>query len=62
MPEATDAKQNMYGTGRLVETLNRVPDEAPAQILEHVKQSVDAFYGDEPQFDDLTMLCLRING
>ena len=60
VPEATDAQQNMYGTARLVETLNRVPDESPAHILEHVKRSVDAFAKDEPQFDDLTMLCLRM--
>ena len=30
-------------------------------LLKDVRNHVDGFVGDEPQFDDLTMLALKIN-
>ena len=32
------------------------------EICAAVKADVDAFVGDAPQFDDITMLCLSYNG
>ncbi|MBQ1438683.1 MAG: serine/threonine-protein phosphatase, partial [Solobacterium sp.] len=62
VPEATDAQDNMFGTDRMLETLNKYADAAPKQILEEVRSSVDRFVKDAEQFDDLTMLCLEYRG
>jgi len=56
VPEATNAKDEMYGSGRLLNVLNSNKDDDPKELLLHVKESVDAFVGDAPQFDDLTMM------
>ncbi|WP_051588949.1 SpoIIE family protein phosphatase [Ruminococcus sp. NK3A76] len=60
VPEATDASDEMFGTDRLLETLNRRKDEDinVVALLEDVKKSVDDFVGEADQFDDLTMLGL----
>ena len=62
VPEATNADTVLYGTDRMLEILNRNPQLDPEQLLAVVKEDVDRFVGDAPQFDDLTMLCVRYNG
>ncbi|MBO6157654.1 MAG: SpoIIE family protein phosphatase [Firmicutes bacterium] len=59
VPEAMTAGRELFGMERLVDTLNEVPDANPREILQHMKDSVDAFVGSAPQFDDLTMLCME---
>ncbi|MBO5576419.1 MAG: PP2C family protein-serine/threonine phosphatase [Ruminococcus sp.] len=61
VPEATNAQEEMYGTQRLVDQLNKMKGASPKELLEGVHKSVDEFVGDAPQFDDLTMLCIRRN-
>ena len=56
--EATDANNNLYGMERLETALNRVADRSPEEILPAIKADIDAFVGEAPQFDDITMLCL----
>ena len=60
--EANDPRQNLFGLERLTEALNRQPDAACQQQIANVKEAVDAFVRDAPQFDDLTMLCMQYNG
>jgi sigma-B regulation protein RsbU (phosphoserine phosphatase) len=62
VPEATDANKKMFGTERMIAALNEHVDRSPKEILHGVRQAVDAFVGDEEQFDDLTMLCLEYRG
>ena len=31
----------------------------PEALLTHVKRDIDAFVGEAPQFDDITMLCME---
>ena len=31
----------------------------PTELLPKIKMDIDAFVGDAPQFDDITMLCLE---
>ena len=62
VPEAGGTRSNMYGTERMLKTLNSCPDAGPEELLKKIRADVDAFAGTEPQFDDLTMLCLRYNG
>ena len=57
--EATDANNNLYGAERLAAVLNTVKDKTPNDILPAVKNDMDKFVGDAPQFDDITMLCLE---
>lgn len=57
--EATDANNQLFGMERLEVTLAKLADKAPADILSGVKADIDAFVGEAPQFDDITMLCLE---
>ncbi|MCR5782765.1 MAG: PP2C family protein-serine/threonine phosphatase [Clostridia bacterium] len=59
--EATDADERLYGMERLETALNTVVDKTPEEILPAVKADIDAFVGDAPQFDDITMLCFSYN-
>lgn len=56
--EATDSSDAMYTEERLLRTLDRTEDD-PKIICETVKADVDEFVGNAPQFDDITMLCLK---
>jgi sigma-B regulation protein RsbU (phosphoserine phosphatase) len=54
--EATDSEQELYGTDRMLEALNKDPNAKPEVLLHNVRESIDVFVGDAPQFDDITML------
>ncbi len=56
--EATNQENELFGMERLAGSLNRVKDREPKDIITSVKQDIDAFVGNAPQFDDITMLCL----
>ena len=60
VPEATNANEEMFGTQRLVDRLNEMPDASPKELLEGVHKEVDTFVGEAPQFDDLTMLGITL--
>ena len=61
-PEANDKENNMFGMDRLVESLNKEPDDEPVDLIKAMKQSISEFVGDADQFDDLTMLCFKYKG
>lgn len=60
--EATDFQNQLYGEERLLELMNQNLDSDTQKICEEVKRDVDIFVGEAPQFDDITMLCLKYNG
>lgn len=60
VPEATNADEEMFGLERLTEALNQNPEANLQELLTNVKASVDNFVGEAPQFDDLTMLAIRL--
>ncbi len=62
VPEATNAENELYGTDRMILALNQNPQAVPETILSTVRADVDKFVGAAPQFDDLTMLCIRYYG
>lgn len=62
VPEATNGNNELYGMERLNHILNQNIQSTPEKVLEEVKADVDAFVGDAPQFDDITMLCLDYRG
>lgn len=57
--EATDANEQLYGMERLEAVLNRNTGKKPEELLPLIKADIDAFVGEAPQFDDITMLCLE---
>lgn len=57
--EATDKDGRLYGMSRLGEILAQNAALPPTELLVKVKEDIDAFVGDAPQFDDITMLCLE---
>lgn len=59
VPEAVNEKEEMFGTDRLIEVLNRDPEADPEQAIEGVRNAVNGFSGEAEQFDDMTMLCLE---
>ena len=62
VPEATNAQKELFGVERTVNVLNEDPDRLPEEVLKAVTDGVSEFVGSAPQFDDLTMLCIRYNG
>ena len=60
--EATNSAKELFGTDRMINVLQSREDGTPKEILDTVEQAVQEFAGTEPQFDDLTMLCLQYNG
>lgn len=60
--EATNASDELYGEDRLHSILEKYKDASMQVICEGVKRDVDAFVGEAPQFDDITMLALRYFG
>ncbi len=57
--EATNAEDELYGMSQLETVLNCHRDLSPTRLLPAVKEDIDHFVGDAPQFDDITMLCLE---
>ena len=58
VPEATNINNELYGMQRLGIILNKVKDKKPDEILPAIKNDIDEFVGEAPQFDDISMLCL----
>ncbi len=60
--EATDAHDELFGEERLTDALNVDPNAVPKDLLSNVRAGIDAFVGEAPQFDDITMLGFRYFG
>lgn len=59
--EAQDVGEVLYDEPRLIRTLGGLGTIHPEEIIATVQRSVEAFVGDAPQFDDITMLSLRFD-
>ena len=60
--EATDAHNALFGNDRMLAALNQDPDAEPEKLLRTVREHIDAFVGEAPQFDDITMLGFKYKG
>ena len=60
--EATNAEFELYEEERLINCIKKNYDKSCKEICDLVKEDVDAFVKDAPQFDDITMLCLEYVG
>ena len=71
LPEAINSEEEQFGTDRMLEALEKGIDLSAQngeagydraslkEFLRQVRRQVDDFVGDTPQFDDMTMLCLK---
>ena len=58
--EAMNAKNQMFGSSRLLDVLRGLGPEAPARVVTgSVMSAVRGFVGGHPQSDDITLLALR---
>ena len=62
VPEATNARNELFGTERMLAALNRDPNASPKELLLTIRGEIDFFVGDAPQFDDITMLSFQYAG
>ena len=58
--EAVNSSMEQFGTERILETLHQFGDRSPKAIVAALNAAVREFVGEEPQFDDVTMLCLEL--
>ena len=59
LPDATNTNMERMGPERMLAALNAHKEDTAEQLLENIKEEVDRFVGDAPQFDDLTMLIVK---
>lgn len=60
--EAANAQNELFGSERTLEALNRDSSAEPKEVLSNVMENINAFVAESEQFDDITMLCFRYNG
>lgn len=58
--EATDSAMELYGEARLQNTLNAEGYMPPLETIKAVADDINLFVGEAPQFDDITMLAIKI--
>ncbi len=59
-PESQNEKEEMFGMDRLEEAVNWCRDMGPKKMVEYMKVELDNFKGNAEQFDDITMLAVKI--
>ena len=56
VPEATNSDNKLYGEDRLIDFMNHNSAMEAVSLLPALKNNIDEFVGEAPQFDDITML------
>lgn len=56
IPEANNKEHELFGTERMLDVLNRMPDAEPKKVLENVMEGINDFTAGAEQFDDITMM------
>ena len=59
--EAHNIDKQLFGEDRLLVSLNEANGMTVGEICAKVKADVDTFQGEAEQFDDITMMCVRLN-
>ena len=59
--EAQNGRQELFGEQRLLSALNEQNGLSVQETCENVRANVDSFVGGADQFDDITMVCLKLN-
>lgn len=61
VPDAINSLEEQFQRERMLEVLNQNVDAAPETLIENMKAAIDKFVGEADQFDDITMLAIRMN-
>lgn len=59
--EATNSNNQLFGTDRMINALNKEPDSNPQRLICNISEDINKFVGKADQFDDITMLAIKIN-
>jgi sigma-B regulation protein RsbU (phosphoserine phosphatase) len=57
--DAIRADGGEFGLAGLQSTLARARGQSASEIVQRIVAAVDTFVGDEPQYDDLTLVVLK---
>lgn len=60
--EAENESEELFGTERMIDSLNSAEERDCKDLLFTLKWSIDKFAGKAPQFDDITMLAIEMKG
>lgn len=60
IPEAINSAKEAYGVDRLCNILRENHADRAENIIDKIKNEVEAFVAGEPQFDDITLIVLKI--
>lgn len=60
VPEANDPSREQFGLTRMLKSLDAHSGGSMDELIDGVKADVDAFAEDAPQFDDTTMLAVKL--
>ena len=59
--EALNTDEEMYGTERLKESISRIPDSfTAAEVIQGIVEDVRSFVGEAEQYDDMTIVTIKI--
>lgn len=61
IPEAANAEMEQFGMDRMIAALNANESGSMDDLMEGLKKALNDFVGDAPQFDDTTVLAVRLN-
>ncbi len=59
--EAMNANSDCFGELRLARLVEEHGDVAPEELRERILREIQAFVGDAPQHDDMTMILLKVD-
>ena len=62
LPEAESDGHGFFGMDRILDTLNKDSGRTPEDIINDMSKTVKALTEGVPQFDDLTMMCVKYCG
>lgn len=60
--EATNLQNELYGEDRLLTVMKGATDKTPREVLDLVRNDINEFVDEAPQFDDITMLEMVFKG
>ena len=59
--EALNSDEEMYGTERLTESVSKIPDNFTAtEVIQRIVEDVRIFVGEAEQYDDMTIVVIKI--
>jgi sigma-B regulation protein RsbU (phosphoserine phosphatase) len=58
--EAINTEEEAFGERRLIETVSSQRHRSAREIISRVEEEVMSFAGGQPQFDDITMMVLKV--